>query len=165
MRIWGLGDLGTIFIVNIIRRIAGKLHRIILLHFWTSNFSISLWENSKTRHVHDLGIFGRVHDSQNKYYLSSETRRHSRECKKKPDACCKTYYVCKSQKLESHNFENVGQVWCRRSVSTFLEKLQHGIKIYKKTRHRRSTKNMQWMFLNLWNFETWTLWTKKPTNQ
>ena len=65
MRFGGLGGFWVIFVVNIIKRIAQKLRRIILLHFGTSNFSISFWENSQTHHFHDFGICGRVYDSQN----------------------------------------------------------------------------------------------------
>ena len=35
--------------------------------FWTSSFSISFWENPKTPHLHDFGISGRDHDSQNHF--------------------------------------------------------------------------------------------------
>ena len=50
--------------VNIIERYGQTLRRMILLHFWTSNFSISLWERLTTHHFHGLRIFGLVHDSQ-----------------------------------------------------------------------------------------------------
>ena len=45
---------------------------------WINNFLISLWENPTTSHFHDFGIFGRVADSQNRYYSSLETPRHSK---------------------------------------------------------------------------------------
>ena len=42
---------------------------------WTSNFSISLWENPKTHNLHAFGIFGSVHDSQNQYeFIFGETK-------------------------------------------------------------------------------------------
>ena len=37
--------------------------------FSNSYFSISLWERPKTLHLHDFGIFGHVHDSQNQSYF------------------------------------------------------------------------------------------------
>ena len=53
---------------------------------WTNIFSISLWEGPKTKHVHDLGIVGRVHDSQNQLILSLETPNISKSFKKIPNA-------------------------------------------------------------------------------
>ena len=44
----------VIFIVNFNKRVAQKLHRIIPLHFWTSNFSISFWEDPTSPHFHDF---------------------------------------------------------------------------------------------------------------
>ena len=41
----------------IIQRIGQKLRRIILRHFCTNNVLISCWENAKTHHAHDFGIF------------------------------------------------------------------------------------------------------------
>ena len=41
--------------------------------FWASNFSILFWEDPETLHFHDMGIFGRVHDSQNQSFLSLPT--------------------------------------------------------------------------------------------
>ena len=55
--LWG------IFMADIIKRIAQKLRRIVLLHFWATSFSISLSENLKTLHFYVLGIFGCAHDS------------------------------------------------------------------------------------------------------
>ena len=40
------------------KRYGQKLPRIIMLHFWTNNFSISLWEKPKTLHFYDFGISG-----------------------------------------------------------------------------------------------------------
>ena len=64
------GNFRAIFRIDIIRRIAGKL---CTASFWTSNFSISVLENTQTPHFHDFGISGRVHDSQNELFSSSET--------------------------------------------------------------------------------------------
>ena len=68
---WGLG---AIFTVNSNKIFAQKLRIIILLHFWTSDFSIALWENPKAHHFHDFQIFGRVHDSQNQLILLLDTK-------------------------------------------------------------------------------------------
>ena len=54
--------------------------------FWANNFVISVWENLRTPHFHDLGTFGRVHDSKNQSYVSFGTARHSKEFKKKPNS-------------------------------------------------------------------------------
>ena len=57
-RLWALLSdrviLAALFIVNIWRRIAQQLCIIILLHFWTSNFSISCREKPKSFHAHDF---------------------------------------------------------------------------------------------------------------
>ena len=39
----------------------------------------------KTRHFHDLWIFGRVHEPKNQYYLSLETPGYSNYLKKNPN--------------------------------------------------------------------------------
>ena len=63
-----------IFVINIMKRIAPKLHIIILLHLGLrSHFSISLWGNPKSRHFHDYRICGRVHDYQNQVCSFLET--------------------------------------------------------------------------------------------
>ena len=51
------GSGGAIVIVNIIRRIAGKLRRIILLHFGLVAFRLHYRRNRK-QNLHDLGSFG-----------------------------------------------------------------------------------------------------------
>ena len=44
-----------------------------LASIWIGNFSISLWERPKTPHSNDFGIWGRVPEPRNQYYLSLET--------------------------------------------------------------------------------------------
>ena len=46
--------------------------------FWTSNFSICLWERPKPIQFHDFGILGRVQEPQNHHYSSLETPGHSK---------------------------------------------------------------------------------------
>ena len=82
-----VGHLLGLFMMNIIKRIANKLHRFFAASFWIASFgisncSISFWENPKTHHLHDFGIFGR--DSQNQYYSSLQRPGPSKSYKKKP---------------------------------------------------------------------------------
>ena len=68
----------AIFMVNILKRIAGKLRRIILLHLGLITFRFHDWKTLKPLFVMVLGPGGRDHDSQNQYYLSLETPGHSK---------------------------------------------------------------------------------------
>ena len=70
--------------VNIIERRDGKLLIIILLHFRLVTHRFHYWETPKPIICMVLGPGGRDHDSQNKYHLSLETPRHSKQSKKKP---------------------------------------------------------------------------------
>ena len=74
LRIWGLkGFWGVIFIVDIIKRIAPKLRRTILLHFGLVTFRFHFGETRKPIIFTVFGLGGRDHDSQNQYHLSLET--------------------------------------------------------------------------------------------
>ena len=64
--------------VNIIKRIAGKLRRIILLHFGLVTCRFHYWETLKPFMFMDFGPSGRDHDSQNQYDLSLEAPGHSK---------------------------------------------------------------------------------------
>ena len=75
----------VVFMVNIIRRISGKLRRIILLHlgFWTSNFPISLLENPQTPHsmISGFGDVSLSPDTNIIYFLrpnntSNKSKKH-----------------------------------------------------------------------------------------
>ncbi len=78
-------DFQAISMVNIWKRIAKKLLRIILLHFVLVAFSISLGENPKTAHFHDLRILGCVPEAQNQYDLSVATPGYFKDSKKSPN--------------------------------------------------------------------------------
>ena len=75
--------LGTIWIVNVIIRIARKLHRIILPHSGLVSFRFHHWKYPTSLTFMVLGPGGRDHDSQNQYDLSLETPGHSKESKHK----------------------------------------------------------------------------------
>ena len=47
MWIWGLGGWGSVFIVNMIRRIAQKLCRFFAASFWMNNFPSHYWRTWK----------------------------------------------------------------------------------------------------------------------
>ena len=68
----------TFFLVNIIRRIAGQLRSIILLHFGLITFRIHYRKTVDPLIFMVLGPGGRDHKSQNQYYLSLETPGHSK---------------------------------------------------------------------------------------
>ena len=61
---------GSIFIVSIIKRLAEKLHRIILLHFGLTA-RIHLWENLNNIVSMVFGLGGRDHDSRNQYFKTN----------------------------------------------------------------------------------------------
>ncbi len=60
-----MGVWGAISIVNMMKRIAQKLRRIILLHFGLVTFRFHYLENPKTHNFHDFSIFGRGSQPQN----------------------------------------------------------------------------------------------------
>ena len=68
------GSGGVICIVIIMKRIARKLRRIILLHFGLVAFRIHFWEIRQRFILMVFGPSGRGGDSQNQYHLSLETR-------------------------------------------------------------------------------------------
>ena len=72
------------------------------------NFSISLWERPKTPHVHDFGISGRVHDSQNKVLLLWR-RQDTLKNRRKSQIIFKNHSFRNSKLLETEIFENVGR--------------------------------------------------------
>ena len=63
VRLGSEGLLGAIFIVNIIKRIAPKLHRIILLHFGLVTFRIHFGKTLNPLIFMVFGPSGRDHDS------------------------------------------------------------------------------------------------------
>ena len=63
--IWGLWGLGAMFIVNIMKRIAQKLLRIILLHLGLVTFRFHYLENPKAHHFRNFSIRGRGSKPQN----------------------------------------------------------------------------------------------------
>ncbi len=63
----------VIFVVNISKRIAGKLRSIIPLRFGLVTFRFHYWKTPKSLIFMIVGPGGRDHDSQNQYHLSLET--------------------------------------------------------------------------------------------
>ena len=72
----------AIFMVNTGKRIAGKLCRIILLHFGLVTFRFHYWKTLKHFHFHDFRILRRVHDSQNQLFSFCETPGDLKQSKK-----------------------------------------------------------------------------------
>ena len=70
------GGLGSHLIVNIIIRIAGKLRRIILLHFGPVTFRINFRKTRKPFIFMVLGPAGLDHGSPNQVFLILETPRY-----------------------------------------------------------------------------------------
>ena len=77
------GLWGAIFILDIMKRIAGKPCRLNLLHFEKITFKIHDRTTLKPSIYMVLGPGRRHHDSQHQYYLSPETPGHSKQCKKR----------------------------------------------------------------------------------
>ena len=73
MRIWGLGSLGCHFYCKYYEKNSRKAPYNYSASFWIGNFSISLWERSKTPNFHEFGIFERVLEPQNQLFLFLET--------------------------------------------------------------------------------------------
>ena len=63
-RLWGLGDLGAMFIVNL-KRVGQKLRRFMLLHFGLVAFRIHVPHTQKVIMCMVVGPSGRDHDAQN----------------------------------------------------------------------------------------------------
>ena len=63
-------------------RLAQKLRRIILLQFGLVTFRMNFGKTQKDLMFMVSGLAGRVHDSQNQYYLSLETPRYLQPFKK-----------------------------------------------------------------------------------
>ena len=78
IRIWGLGGLGVMSIVNLKKRLAQKVRRIILLHLGRVTFRIHFGKARKVITFMLFGLGGRVHDSPNQYYLSLEIPGYSK---------------------------------------------------------------------------------------
>ena len=72
----------VVFIINITKRIAIKLRRIILFHFGLVTLRIHFRKARKLMILMFFGFGGRVHDSQNKLFLSLETTRDFKKSKK-----------------------------------------------------------------------------------
>ena len=70
--------LGAIFTVNIIKRLAQKLLRIIRPHFGLVTFKIHFRKTRKPIMFMVFGLGGRDHDSQNQYYLSWDAPEYSK---------------------------------------------------------------------------------------
>ena len=64
------------FIVSFMKRVTEQLRTIVLTPFWTSDFSIWIWERPKTHHFHIFRILGRVNGPQPRYCWSLETPRY-----------------------------------------------------------------------------------------
>ena len=75
-RVWGV--CGAIFSLDMIERLAQNLRRIILLPFGLVTFRIHFRKPPKPFIFIVFVLSGRDHDSQNQYYLSVETPRHSK---------------------------------------------------------------------------------------
>ena len=75
LRMWGLGGLAVIFIINMNKRLTQKLHRIILFHLGLITFRIHLGRTRKPFMFVVLGPSERDHDSQNQLILILETPR------------------------------------------------------------------------------------------
>ena len=67
---------GTIFMVNVIKRITGNLQRIILPHFGSVTVRIHYWRVLKPCFFMVLGPGRLDHDFQNQSFLILETPRY-----------------------------------------------------------------------------------------
>ena len=75
MRFGGLGVWGGIFIVNIFKRRARTLRRIILLHLASVAFRFHDWKTLKLIIFMVLGLGGCDHESQKQYvFIFGDTR-------------------------------------------------------------------------------------------
>ena len=100
MRFGGLGGLGGHFIANIIKRIAGKLQRSILLDFGLVTSRIHYWNTRKVILFMVLGPGGRDHDSPNQLFLILEAPRYFKKSKKILKLFLK-YHLWKYDNLET----------------------------------------------------------------
>ena len=75
LRTWGLGGLEVISFVNIMKRIAQKLRKTILLHFGLVTFRFHYWKTRKVIICMVSGPGGRDHDSPNQLFLIVEAPR------------------------------------------------------------------------------------------
>ena len=106
--IWGSdGSEGGILIVNIMKRIARRLCRLIQLHFGLVAFRIQYWKIRKVISFMIFGLGGRDHDSPNQLFLTLGAPRCFEKYKNKLQIVFEKYYlsVC-----ESHNLKFLK--WC-----------------------------------------------------
>ena len=118
----------VIFTVNIIERLGNKLRRIILFQFEL----VSL-RNHFGKDLKPLMFTGRVHYSQNQYYLSVETPGYSKEIKR--IWIIPKVFLGNIRIWEIKNFESVGKGGDRNipKIRLFFENLQYGINIFQRT--------------------------------
>ena len=110
--VWPFGLLLNHFYDKIMEKLCLKAPQYHSAPIWTYNFSICECENPQTPHFHDFGIFERVPEPQNQYYLSLETPGHSKQSQKIPNHL-KTYYI---GKIEIWKF---WKVWKRVSHTSW----------------------------------------------
>ena len=78
-RIWGLvGSGGPFVTVNLIKRLAQKLCRMVLSHFGLIIFRVHLGRTRKPLFLMVFGPSGCDHDSPNQLFSTSETPRYSK---------------------------------------------------------------------------------------
>ena len=82
IRIRVVGGLGAISVVNIIKRLAQKLHRIILFHFEFVTFRIHFRKIRKPITFMVFRSSGHDHDSQNQLFLIVEAPRYFKNPRK-----------------------------------------------------------------------------------
>ena len=83
MRIWALGGLGAICILNFNKRLAQKLRRIILLHFGHATFRMHFRKTRKPFICIVFGPGGRDRGPQHQLFLALETPGYSKQFKNK----------------------------------------------------------------------------------
>ena len=94
------GVWGVILTVNIIKRIAQKLRRIILLHFGLVTFRFHYWETRKPITFIFFGPGGRDNESQYQFFSTLETPGYSKQFRGKSRIILRNYYFGKSKKME-----------------------------------------------------------------
>ena len=108
IRIWDLGGLGTIFIVNSKKRVTRKLRRITLLHFGLVTFNFHFPKFPQSIIFMFFGASGSDQDSQKPFFLTLATPNYSRN---KPESLNKKYDCWKAQNLGHRQFR---KCWGRR---------------------------------------------------
>ena len=78
MDVWFWGVLGAILAVNLKRRVARNLRRIVLHHFGLVACRLHFGKTPKVFFLTTIGPSGRVRDSQDQLFLTLETPNDSK---------------------------------------------------------------------------------------